>query len=72
MNKYIAFYGDIFYPEGGMNDLLGYFDSIEDAVNYIKKAHLNNRPDDLKWDWAWGHILNVETKELQEIQQFLK
>jgi hypothetical protein len=52
MKNYLAFYGAIYYPLGGMGDCIGDFDNEEDAILAIEKAHENNSiPDD-----AWGNV----------------
>ncbi|MGR3218810.1 MAG: hypothetical protein ACUZ8H_03200 [Candidatus Anammoxibacter sp.] len=63
MKRYLAFYGDFYYPQGGMDDFQGDYDTIEEAKEAIRKAHLENRIDDIKWEWSWFHIWDMETKE---------
>lgn len=41
MKNYLAFYWDNYYPEGGMNDLIGSFDSIECAKKAIEDKFNN-------------------------------
>lgn len=44
-----VFYGQDYYPLGGWDDYEASFDSIEEAMEYIKSLN----PDD-----AWAHIVN--------------
>jgi len=60
LKRYLAFYGDIYYPGGGMNDYIGSYDSYDDAIKAIDEKHLENRPDDVSWEWAWKQIFDVE------------
>lgn len=56
MKQYFAFYGDSYYPRGGMDDFVGDYDTIQEAIEAIEKAHLKNRPDDKVWEWAWCNV----------------
>jgi len=60
LKRYLAFYGDIYYPGGGMNDYIGSYESYDDAIKAIDEKHLENRPDDVSWEWAWKQIFDVE------------
>jgi hypothetical protein len=40
--KYKLFYGEIYYPLGGYEDLKGYYDSIEEAQKYIENEYGDN------------------------------
>ena len=61
MKRYLAFYGDFYYPQGGIDDFIDDYDTIEEAKEAITKAHLQNRKDDIKWEYAWCHIWDTET-----------
>ena len=63
MKRYLAFYGDDYYPIGGMGDFIGDYDTKEEAIQAIEEAHKKNRPDDLKWEWAWKQIYDTEKRE---------
>lgn len=60
MKKYLAFYGDNYYPSGGMGDFIGDFDTKEEAIQAIEEAHKKNRPNDTKWQWVWKQIYDTE------------
>lgn len=48
MKDYLVFLGEIYYPSGGWEDFRVDFDSLEEALNYIKsKEPLYN----------WGHVV---------------
>lgn len=38
MKRYLLFVGDVYYPNGGMDDFCGGFDSLDDAKKYINPA----------------------------------
>jgi len=56
MKQYLAFYGDSYYPSGGMDDFVGDYDTKEEAIESIEKAHLKHRPNDKAWEWDWGNV----------------
>ena len=59
MKNYLTFYGDCYYPCGGMKDFIGDFDTIEQAKEAITMAHLINRPEDKEFEWAWASIWSI-------------
>jgi hypothetical protein len=63
MKKYIAFYGLHYYPDGGMGDFIGDFDTIDEAQIAILKQKELMRPEDKgKWEYDWAHIYDLEYK----------
>lgn len=61
MKKYLAFYGEIYYPSIGMGDFIGDFDTLEEAIEHINKTNLDK--DKGLWDYHWGSIYDTELKE---------
>lgn len=57
MKKYIVFKGDNYYPNGGMLDAHGCFDSFGDAVISLACVEAD-----------WAHILNTETMQINWIK----
>jgi len=53
MKKYIAFSGTRYQPSGGANDIIGYFDTVEDAITEIEK---NTRD----WELDFGHVYDTQ------------
>lgn len=67
LKRYLAFCGWIYYPDGGIKDMVGDFDSIEEATDAIK---IKLKPD-LEVG-VWGHIWDSETRSIvweKEIKQ---
>ncbi len=62
MKKYLAFYGDVYYPIGGMDDFLGEYDTKEEAIEAIEESHKLLRPTDLVWEWSWASIWDTQEK----------
>jgi len=54
MKRYLVFYGDNYYPSGGMSDLLGSFDTLTEGV--IALENKNDKEWNGEWDYSWGHI----------------
>ena len=62
--RYWAFMGDAYYPLGGMEDFVGDFNSLEEAIQFIaQKAKAENYRGtmDAYWCFAWAHIWDTET-----------
>lgn len=59
MKRYLAFAGANYYPCGGMNDFIGSFDILEEAINKI------NEYDD-NWGnlFDCGHVLDYESEKI--------
>lgn len=59
MKRYLVFIGDCYYPDGGMDDFEGDFDTLEEAKDFItEKANKEN----FSWKITWAHIWDTETK----------
>ncbi len=56
-SQYLLFAGDDYYPDGGANDLIGGFASVDAAVS----AH---DPKRFRYDGGWANILQVSTQEI--------
>ena len=56
MKRFIAFGGDTYYACGGMYDIKGDFDSLEDALIFC----LNENDD-------WYHIYDSEIKKIVDL-----
>lgn len=57
MKRYILFRFSNFYPSGGMNDVEGHYDTLEEATDYVNEC---KEGDD------WGehyHILDTVTRK---------
>lgn len=61
------FAGEVFYPRGGWHDMLGMFDTYEEAVEAFET-------DAIRVDW--GQVVDLETGEVlaylnsQDVQRF--
>lgn len=45
-----------------MGDFIGDYDTKEEAIQAIEKEHKKNRPDDLKWEWAWANVWSTHDR----------
>lgn len=63
MKRYLAFYGGVYYPCGGMDDFIGDFDTKEEAIKCIQiKNEKDNRGS---FEYSWAHI--YDTKDRVEV-----
>ena len=55
MKRYFLFTGEYFYPNGGMEDFDADFNSVEDAMSYVKTTHRAMH---------WHHVADMTTGEI--------
>lgn len=54
MNRYLIFAGYFYYPKGGIDDLITWFESPEDALFWVReRAIVLLKEDDREFDWAY-------------------
>ncbi len=52
MKRYLLFAGDDYYPQGGINDLVDFFDTVELAKEKAERiVEINN--------YDWYHIYDI-------------
>jgi hypothetical protein len=59
MKRYFAFYGAVCYPDGGMDDFVGDYDTMEKAILAIERAHLMQQVSGViprSWSSSWGSV----------------
>ena len=57
IKRYVAFIFERYYPNGGMEDCVGFFDDIEEAKTYMAQP---NHPQLSSTDaYAMGHIFDI-------------
>jgi len=61
--KYYVFAGDWYYPSGGIEDLVGTFDTLPDAKRFLADWVQKNG------DYTWGHIADENMKLVEEESQ---
>ncbi len=52
MKRYLAFYGAVYYPGGGMDDFIGDFDTKEEAIEFIRATNMKEDGGDFEYNWA--------------------
>ena len=60
MKQYLAFMGDIYYPCGGMDDFVGDFDNLEDAIALLTAKNTTQKTWD--YDNQWASVWDSETR----------
>lgn len=61
-NKILIFFSANVYPKGGMKDLIGEADSLEEAESIIIKLLLKN--DDIDGLVCWWQLVNKENLQI--------
>lgn len=65
MKRYLAFIGEVYYPSGGMGDFIGDFDTLEEAIIFIKKSVDESKYSETfeqQWGYTWAHVWDTETR----------
>lgn len=66
MKRYLAFYGNVYYPSEGMGDFIGAFSTITESIEAIvNKSNLSGYDKDEKWDYGYGQVWDSETEQIQ-------
>ncbi len=60
MKNYLAFYGSVYYPSGGMADFIGDYDTLEEAIESINQKH--NKCHNVNWDCNWANVWSVSDR----------
>ena len=60
MSRYLAFFGDNYYPNGGMGDFLSDHEALGDAMNAI----MHEFDTDKSVNFPWGHVYDTVNKEI--------
>ena len=59
MNRYLAFFGDNYYPAGGMEDFLSDHNELTEAINAIATEFSESECTD-----SWGNVYDTVNKEI--------
>lgn len=60
MKRFLAFYGNHYYPIGGMSDFIGSFDTVKEAVDNINFKHEKSGDTDDLGKYTWAHVWDSE------------
>lgn len=69
MKRYLAFNGSVYYPSGGIDDFLGDFETIEEAIEAVTEKvmedqdHYEDEDVEDRWKYAWAHVWDSETRK---------
>ncbi len=69
MKEYALFYGSVYYPGGGMTDLEGWYDSIEECKDRLKFLLIESYGPP-PWLNKWFHIVRWQAGNV--IQETLR
>jgi len=60
MKRYLAFYGAVYYPGGGMDDFIGDFETKQEAIDCIELK--NKKEDDGNFNYCWANVYDTEDR----------
>ncbi len=67
LSRYLLFYGDKYYPSGGMEDFKKDFDTTEDAIiwldEYVKANKIYVTVEE-EWKYRWAHIYDFHQRKI--------
>lgn len=64
MKRYLAFFGDSYYPDGGMGDFLSDHGNLDSARKAILKEFVKNGNYLGNAQTYWGHVYDMVNKEI--------
>jgi len=70
MKRYLLFCGINYYPSGGIDDLRGDYDSVEEAETVFRRKITEKYGEGSPYDYYWGHIYDI--KERRKIDLIIK
>lgn len=59
MKRYLAFFGHEYYPMGGMEDFIGDFDSVDEALQAI-----DARRHESSSTFIWNHVYDTVERKI--------
>ncbi len=73
MKRYLIFFGSVYYPTGGMHDMIGQTITIEKGIEIVNKELMKDFTVDesqteehLKYQlkFSWSHIYDTEEQKI--------
>lgn len=67
MKRYWTFFGDKYYPLGGMKDFVGDFEDKFDAIDALvehESKHNSGQHKARIWSDFWAYVYDMETQEI--------
>lgn len=64
MKKFMVFFGQWYYPNGGMDDFIGDFDTIKESIKAIKEKEKEYEEDDGSVDMTFAQIYDISKKKV--------
>lgn len=63
MKQFILFGGEGFYPDGGADDFIAWFDNIDEAIAHATELHSRSmqRTEYYDTDVEWWHLVRART-----------
>lgn len=65
MKRYLIFYGDHYYPYGGMDDFYTDCESLDKAVKIAENKNKKDNYGNIDWSYTWSHV--YDTHERKEV-----
>lgn len=62
MKRYMVFWGDDYYPLRGMEDFVGDYDELNEAISSLHRKNREERDGD--WVISWGHVYDLIEKDI--------
>lgn len=62
--NYLAFYYNDISIAGGMNDCIGSFEKLSQAIKAIENLHIKEWPNDYHWACGSGHVYGIREGQL--------
>ncbi len=69
MKAYLLFTGEHYYPNGGMNDYRGEFDSFDEAKSFFERGFYSEWDDDKEFPRRWDWYQIVQSSDMTIVEE---
>lgn len=61
---FALFAGEVYYPQGGWDDLVGVFESFQEALVRCEQGPLGEDGEEGEFGFDWAHVVDLASREI--------
>lgn len=61
---FALFAGEVYYPQGGWEDLVGVFGSLQEALDRCEQGPLDEDGEEGEFGFDWAHVVDLSSREV--------